>query len=109
MVRWSSCGLKSLRNFLSGLDVEVCNDGLMVGYNSDRNRANSMWVRRASIARMSASGTTGIAALMLDRSAIGCELKPEFVDRSIERLREQKNEKVAAVMADPERFTLIGL
>lgn len=32
----------------------------MVGYNPDRNRANSMCVRRASIARMSAS-----AALLL--------------------------------------------
>lgn len=54
------------------------------------------------------SGTTGIAALSLGRSAVGCELKPEFFDRSIERLREQKNEDIAAVLADPARFITTG-
>ena len=36
----------------------------------------------------SGSGTTGVAALQLNRNFLGCEINPEYYEKSLKRLQE---------------------
>lgn len=53
------------------------------------------------------SGSTGIAALRLGRSVVGCELKEEYFERSLSRLEDQKDDLIVQLMKDPSRVTIL--